>query len=167
MHAAWWDARIARQKEIDASIAARADTEYLYDKPYADNVRVRVAGPFTVESLSPHRMLAVDENDEVFSQLADKKLGYGEAPDFAAVVLEHLATAGIQQAHREDRIAFSSLAPWPGRYVCAEGRYVEGGGESGVERRAAVLRRPRVRHRLAPRSGRGPRAKRPTPASTC
>ena len=78
-HAAWWEARIARQKAIDASIAAKADHEYLYDKPYADNARIRVAGPFTVESLAPHRMLAVDENDELFSALADKKLGYGEA----------------------------------------------------------------------------------------
>ena len=136
--AEFWESRIARQREIDASIAARADTEYLYDKPYADPSRVRVAGPFTVESLAPHRMLAVDENDDVFHSLADGKLGYGEAPDFAAMVLEHLATAGVQQAHREDRIAFSSLSLWPGKYVCAEGRYAEGGGE-GVERRAGVF----------------------------
>jgi adenine-specific DNA-methyltransferase len=51
----FWEARIARQKEIDASIAAKADFEYLYDKPYEDKKKVRVAGPFTVESLSPHR----------------------------------------------------------------------------------------------------------------
>ena len=58
LHADWWEARIARQKEIDASIAAKAEFEYLYDKPYEDNSRIRVAGPFTVESLSPHRVLA-------------------------------------------------------------------------------------------------------------
>ncbi len=138
-HRDWWAARIARQKEIDASIAAKADYEYLYDKPYSDNSRIRVAGPFTVESLAPHRMLAVDENDEIFSQLADKKLGYGESQDFAAMVLEHLALAGVQQAHKEDRIAFSALAPWPGDYVCADGRYVEGDGDTGIERRAAVF----------------------------
>jgi len=62
LHANWWQARIARQKEIDASIAAKADQEFLYDKPYEDKSIVRVAGPFTVESLSPHRVLAVDEN---------------------------------------------------------------------------------------------------------
>ncbi|MGH6879263.1 MAG: site-specific DNA-methyltransferase, partial [Rhizomicrobium sp.] len=62
-HARWWEARIARQKEIDASIAARAEIEYLYDKPYIDNARVRVAGPFTVESLSPHRVLPASEDD--------------------------------------------------------------------------------------------------------
>ena len=138
-HAAWWEARIARQKAIDASIAAKADHEYLYDKPYADNARIRVAGPFTVESLAPHRMLAVDENDELFSALADKKLGYGEAQNFAEMILENLRTAGVQQAHKEDRIEFTSLAPWPGHYVCAEGRYVEGGGETGATRRAGVF----------------------------
>ena len=148
--AEWWEARIARQKEIDAAIAAKADVEYLYDRPYVDSARVRVAGPFTVESLAPHRMLAVDEDGEVFHQLADGRPGYGEAPDFAAMILENLKTAGVQQAHREDRIAFSSLSPWPGRYVCAEGRYVEGGGEgegdgegdgegAGIERRAGVF----------------------------
>ena len=138
-HAEWWEARIARQKEIDASIAAKADHEYLYDKPYVDNARIRVAGPFTVESLAPHRMLAVDENDEVFTGLGDQKLGYGEAANFTETILENLKTAGVQQAHREDRIEFASLTPWPGRYVCAEGRYVEGGGETGATRRAGIF----------------------------
>ncbi len=138
-HADFWDARIARQREIDAAIARHADTEYLYDKPYADKARVRVAGPFTVESLAPHRMLAVDENDEVFRGLTDGGPDYGEGPDFAAMVLENLKTAGVQQAHREDRIAFAALTPWPGKYVCAEGRYREGGGEGAVQRRAGVF----------------------------
>ena len=53
LHAHWWQARVSRQREIDASIAASADYEYLYDKPYEDKKKVRVAGPFTVESLSP------------------------------------------------------------------------------------------------------------------
>ena len=67
-HTEWWEQRIARQKEIDASIAAKADYEYLHDKPYEDNKKVRVAGPFTVESLSPHRVLGVDENDELIDK---------------------------------------------------------------------------------------------------
>jgi adenine-specific DNA-methyltransferase len=45
LHADWWQARIARQKEIDASIAARAEFETLYDKPYQNTKCVRVAGP--------------------------------------------------------------------------------------------------------------------------
>ena len=138
-HAEWWTARIARQKEIDASIAAKADQEYLYDKPYADSTRVRVSGPFTVESLAPHRMLAVDENDELFSVHADQRLGYGEAENFTEMILENLRTAGVQQTHKQDRIVFNSLAPWPGHYVCAEGRYVVGGGEADATHRAGVF----------------------------
>jgi adenine-specific DNA-methyltransferase len=132
LHAAWWEARIARQKEIDASIAAKAEFEYLYDKPYPDNSRVRVAGPFTVESLSPHRTLAVDWNDELVDLLeaAEGKrqaLDRDEAiNDFAQMILENLKVAGVQQAHKEDRITFTSLAGWPGRFICAEGTFMEG-----------------------------------------
>ena len=138
-HRLWWEARIARQQEIDDSIAAKADYEYLYDKPYEDNRKVRVAGPFTVESLSPHRVLAVDENDELLDRVAEAKADYGPQQDFAGMILEQLATAGVQQAHREDRISFAALTPWPGAYICAEGRYVEGGGESRPEKRAGIF----------------------------
>ena len=137
--AAFWELRLARQKEIDASIAAKAEYEYLYDKPYDDKKKVRVAGPFTVESLSPHRVLGVDEDDELIDNLADAELGYGEAQDFATIILEHLKTSGVQQAHKEDRISFTSIKPWPGDLVCAEGRYVEGDPDSGDEKRAGIF----------------------------
>ncbi len=136
LHADWWQARIARQQEIDKSIAAKAEFEYLYDKPYSDNKKVRVAGPFTVESLSPHRVLGVDENDELIDTVAESKGSYGEKRDFATIILENLRMAGVQQAHKEDKIAFTSLVPWPGNLVCAEGRYIDGDGK---EKRAAVF----------------------------
>ena len=82
LHRQWWELRIARQKEIDASIAARAEYEYLYDKPYEDRSKVRVAGPFTVESISPHRVLGVDENGDVIDGIAEPKPGYGVGYDF-------------------------------------------------------------------------------------
>ena len=137
VHRLWWEARIARQQEIDASIAARAEVEYLCDKPYEDRKKVRVAGPFTVESLSPHRVLAINERDELIDRVADRAPAYGTAEDFAAMVLGHLATAGVQQAHKADRITFSSVDPWPGDRICAQGRYTE--GEEGAERRAGIL----------------------------
>lgn len=98
-----------------------------------------MAGPFTVESLSPHRVLAVDENDELIDGLAESAAGYGEEQDFVRMILENLKTAGVQQAHKEDKINFTSITPWPGHYICAEGRYVEGDEESGTEKRAAVF----------------------------
>ncbi len=155
VHAQWWDNRIARQKEIDASIAAKADFEYLYDKPYDDNKnKVRVAGPFTVESISPHRVLAVDENDELITPRPrnprprksppqnSQESGGGQAgddADFVQMVLEHLKTAGVQQAHKEDKITFTAITPWPGHFVCAQARYVEGDEEKGTEKRAGVF----------------------------
>ena len=127
MHREWWERRGARQKEIDASIAAKADYEYLYDKPYTANSKVRVAGPFTVESISPHRVLGVDENGDIIDGVAEPRNGYGTGYDFGQVILENLKRSGVQQAHKEDRITFTSLNAQPGRFVCAEGRYIEGG----------------------------------------
>jgi len=135
LHADWWQQRIARQKEIDASIAAKAEHEYLYDKPYDDKKKVRVAGPFTVESLSPHRVLGVDANDELIDPLAEPQAVYGEERNFVQIILENLKTAGVQQAHKEDKITFTALTPWPGDLVCAEGRYEDAAGE----KRAAIF----------------------------
>ena len=124
LHAEWWEQRIARQKEIDASIAAKADFEYLYDKPYEDNRKVRVAGPFTVESLSPTPR-AGRRRERRVDRRARKRSNEGER-DFVAMILENLKTAGVQQAHKDDKINFTSITPWPGHFVCAEGRYTEG-----------------------------------------
>ena len=135
LHADWWHARIARQKEIDASIAAKAEYEYLYDKPYEDRRRVRVAGPFTVESLSPHRMLAVDEDGDLVDTATEVSAEYAATQAFPQMILDNLKTAGVQQAHKEGRITFTSLHPWPGDLVCGEGRYLEG----EAEKRAAIF----------------------------
>jgi adenine-specific DNA-methyltransferase len=135
LHAEWWQARIARQQEIDKSIAAKAESEYLYDKPYEDKKRVRVAGPFTVDSLSPHRTLAMDIDDGLIDGVRQPKAEYEAKADFATVMLENLKSAGVQQAHKADRISFTSIVGWPGTYICAEGRYMEG----EKERRAAIF----------------------------
>jgi len=135
----FWKARIARQTEIDASIAAKADFEYLYDKPYEDKKRVRVAGPFTVESLSPHRTQAVNEHgeliDEVDAASGQRMRGAQEADNYREAMLENLRKAGVQQSGKEDAINFSSLVPWPGEWIAAEGKYME----SDTERRAGVF----------------------------
>ena len=131
-HGRFWRARIARQREIDACITASAEYEHLYDKPYQDNKKVRVAGPFTVESVSPHRLAALDEDDELL--VAEPRASHDGGADvsrheFAHVILENLRTSGVQQASKAGRITFSSLEPWPGDLVCAEGRYIDGDGK--------------------------------------
>jgi adenine-specific DNA-methyltransferase len=140
VHANWWEARVARQKEMGASIAAKAEFEFLYDKPYEDKSKVRVAGPFTVESVSPHRVLAVDENDNVIDgwKTSEGPDGANAAQDFASVILANLRAAGVQQAHKDDKINFTSLVPWPGKYICAEGRYLEE-RENAPQKRAGIF----------------------------
>lgn len=137
--AAFWTARIARQKEIDASIAAKADHEYLYDKPYEDKKRVRVAGPFTVESLSPHRTQAVNEHGELIDEydaaMGKRTPGAQEADNYRTAILDNLGKAGVQQSDKADKIDFTSLTPWPGEWLAAEGRYMEG----NAERKAGIF----------------------------
>jgi adenine-specific DNA-methyltransferase len=137
-HAAWWNALRNRQSEIDASIAAKAEYEYLYDSPYQDKKVVRVSGPFTVESLSPHRSLAVDENDELIDPARSPSQEAGA--DFTQVILEHLKTSGAQQAKKDFKVDFVSITPWPGEFVCAEGRFVRKASEGSEEEgRAAIF----------------------------
>jgi adenine-specific DNA-methyltransferase len=143
LHRAWWDARVARQKKIDESIAKNAEVEFLYDRPYEDKSRVRVSGPFTVESLSPHRVVPADEEeltDTLDAAKGKRRRSKLVTPptDFAEIVLEHLRTAGVQQSAKKDAIKFTSLQGWPGEYIAAEGRFME----SETERRAAIFLGP-------------------------
>ncbi|MFZ1679441.1 MAG: hypothetical protein WAT70_00355 [Rhizobiaceae bacterium] len=141
LHARWWEGRIARQKEIDDSIARAADVEMLYDRPYEDKTKVRVAGPFTVESLSPNRV--VTSRDATLAGEHSAAEGTMQpAPknvpdqDFGRMVLDHLRSAGVHSLERRDTIRFHSVEPWPGNWLAAEGRYTDGDGR---EKRAGIL----------------------------
>jgi adenine-specific DNA-methyltransferase len=107
------------REEIDAAIRRHAEHELLYDKPYEDNRRVRVSGPFTVESLSPHRSLAFAPSDEPVSirDAAEDP----EAPTFEQTILANLSTAGIQNGRRKERLEFEAVEPYAGSYVQALG----------------------------------------------
>ena len=137
-HAAWWDTRTTRQREIDAAISLTAEVEKLYDRPYADPGRVRVAGPFTVESLSPHRVVAGDEQEwaDDFTAAEGRRNRVG-APlvDFSQIVIDYLKSAGIHQSDKSGKIDFETVVPWPGRWIGAEGRF----RERDEMRRAAIL----------------------------
>jgi adenine-specific DNA-methyltransferase len=138
-HRDWSRARVELHNELDASIAAKAEFEYLYDKAYEDRKTVRVAGPFTVESLDPHRILRVNENDELVDPLDEKPGDQDADQSFVAAILESLKAAGVQQARKEDKITFTAITPWAGDLVCADGRYIEGSGKDEKQRRAAIF----------------------------
>ncbi|TPL71389.1 site-specific DNA-methyltransferase [Mesorhizobium sp. B2-3-15] len=141
LHERWWEGRIARQKEIDDSIDRAADVEMLYDRPYEDKTKVRVAGPFTVESLSPHRVVT-SRDDTLAGEMSAAEGTMQPAPknvpdqDFGRMVLDHLRSAGVHSQERRDTIHFHSVEPWPGNWLAAEGRYADGDGR---EKRAGIL----------------------------
>jgi adenine-specific DNA-methyltransferase len=120
------------REQIDAAIARHAETETLYDQPYEDNKRVRVSGPFSVESLSPHRVLSTaDENmgGTVTEQEAYKQ------QDFATMILDNLKKAGVQNTRKEERLTFDRLDPYAGAWLHAAGEYIDADGKT---RRVAV-----------------------------
>jgi adenine-specific DNA-methyltransferase len=132
LHAEWWNLRRERQKEIDESISRHTDTELLYDQPYEDTKRVRVAGPFTVESLSPHRALSTDEDRPTTELEARREPAAGQ---FETMILENLKKAGVQNTIKNERLTFDRLEPYPGTWLHAAGEYTEKGGKA---RRVAV-----------------------------
>jgi len=123
------------REAIDAAIKRHADFETLYDRPYEDKGVVRVSGPFTVESLSPHRSLAFAGGpDDLGRESMSERLGaeQPDAPNFEQSILENLAKAGIQNGRRHERIEFESVEPYAGHYIQAVGLQ-RGSGEGGAD----------------------------------
>jgi adenine-specific DNA-methyltransferase len=112
------------KEEIDTAIRRHSEYELLYDKPYEDKRKVRVAGPFTVESLSPHRSLAfagsaVDDRGAVNEGVV-QDASHGDA-SFEQTILANLRTAGIQNGRRQERLAFDTIEPYAATYIQAVG----------------------------------------------
>ena len=139
LQAEFMEMKRKRQSEIDASIARSADTEYLYDKPYEDRKRVRVAGPFTVESIAPVRAL-VTEADGSLTDPALKlahDVDYGNGANYVTRMIRTLRKNGVKQARKADKIDFTSVEPYAGgRYIAAEAWGVA--PENGKAKRYAV-----------------------------
>jgi adenine-specific DNA-methyltransferase len=130
------------REEIDAAIARHTDTETLYDQPYEDAKRVRVCGPFSVESLSPHRVLATA--DEYTDSAASEQQAH-QQQDFATMILDNLKKAGVQNTRKGERLTFDRLDPYAGAWLHAAGEYTEapspasrGGSGVRVVKRVAV-----------------------------
>ena len=121
------------RKEIDAAIARYTETEILYDQPYEDNKRVRVTGPFTVESLSPHRVIVTDERERAGLKPAPTDADDGSK--FVQIILDNLKKAGVQNTVKNERLKFDRLEPYAGEWIHAEGEYTE---KDGNTRKVAV-----------------------------
>jgi adenine-specific DNA-methyltransferase len=117
--------------EIDAAIGRHAETEILYDRPYEDSRKVRVAGRFTVESLSPHKAISPGAAP-ASEQAADAT----DESTFERTILDNLLKAGVQNGRKKERLEFETLTPFPGTYIQAEG--IRRSSEMGTPQRIAV-----------------------------
>jgi adenine-specific DNA-methyltransferase len=95
------------REEIDRAIASHAETEQLFDQPCEDPKRIRVTGPFTVESLSPHRVLSSDDEQPASERDPQKAAGPAQ---FETMILENLRKAGVQNTVKNERLKFERLA---------------------------------------------------------
>ena len=124
----WWELRRERQEAIDDAITRHSENEILYDQPFKDNKRLRVTGPFTVESLSPHRVLSSDlERNDGMSQ--------ADSQSFEMMIIDNLKKAGVQNTKKTERLKFDRIERYAGEWIRAEGEYTE---KSGETKRAGV-----------------------------
>ncbi len=79
-----------------------------------------MSGPFTVESLSPHRSLSFEEVE------AEPEPSELDDASFEASVLENLQKAGIQNGRKAERLSSRRWEPYPGQYLQAIGERRDG-----------------------------------------
>ena len=121
LHRHWLSLKRERQLMMDASTAKRAKNETLYDQPYVDKKRIRVTGPFTMESLSPNLVLDPTNTE----QSTPTSVSSENVQDYHKHILEHLKTAGVQNRLKEQRITFDWLEEYPGEWLHAEGVWTD------------------------------------------
>ena len=102
--------------EVEAAVRRHADFENIVDSPIEDKSKTRVSGPFTVESLSPHRSLSLDETGQGNRSESSK-----DSSSFETSIFANLQTAGIQNGRRNERLQFSTLESYSGRFIQAFG----------------------------------------------
>lgn len=120
----FWRLRREKQAEIDAAILRHSETELLFDQPYEDNKRLRVTGPFTVESLAPHRVMRDTEEEP----LTVAPIGEPTKTDFSTMILDNLRKSGVQNTRKNERLKFETLESFAGLYLHAKGTYTDATG---------------------------------------
>jgi adenine-specific DNA-methyltransferase len=109
-------------KQINEIVSKYSDSESLLDSPIEDPKRIRVCGPFSVESLSPHRVLSLADSD---SSGSVSEVEAKEQQDFTSMILDNLLRAGVQNTKQGERLKFSQLSPHAGRWIHATGTFLD------------------------------------------
>lgn len=97
------------------------DEETLYDQPIEDKKRMRVAGPFTVETLQNYNIKSPDEIEERKDEVEENRL-------FQERIFSHLMTSGIRNGRKEEQAKFRGLEALASPYLHAKGYYTDANG---------------------------------------
>jgi adenine-specific DNA-methyltransferase len=119
--------------EVDAAIARHSESEVLVDQPYEDRRKVRVTGRFTVESLSPHRVLDGERPPPTGAEVA--AASDADSPTFEQTILDNLRKAGVRNTFKGEEIRFDRLDLYAGTWIQAEGEFTDAQGDP---RRVAI-----------------------------
>lgn len=98
------------------------DVETLYDQPIEDKKRIRVTGPFTVETLQSYNIVSPESVDNRPDEAEENRL-------FQERIFSHLTTAGIRNGDKTQRATFRAVEPVSHPYLHAKGWYTDGEGE--------------------------------------
>lgn len=98
-------------------------TETLYDQPEVDKKKLRVSGPFTVETLQNFEPVSPEELDE------EVRVNEEEGA-FEEVIKQHLVSAGVKNGRKEEHVVFTRIELLSHSYLHAEGFYQTAKGEA-------------------------------------
>jgi len=115
------------KEQINRVVAKNSESELLLDSPIEDAKRIRVCGPFSVESLSPHRVLSLADSDGNGTVSENEA---HEQQDFVAMIIDNLVRTGIQNTKQGERLKFNQLEPFAGRWINATGTFTEADGKT-------------------------------------
>lgn len=95
--------------------------EILYDQPKEDKKRIRVSGPFTVETLQAYNVTSPDDLDRTPDEEEENRL-------FQERIFSHLQTNGVRNGDKTQQAIFHGMEPVPNPYLNAKGWYKDGNG---------------------------------------
>ena len=99
-----------------------AETEILYDQPNEDKTRMRVSGPFTVETLQNFKITPPEALEQHQDESEENRL-------FTQRIFDHLQANGIRNGDRTQQAIFHGLETEAGPYLHAHGYYKDANGE--------------------------------------
>lgn len=98
------------------------EMEVLYDQPQEDKRKLRVSGPFTVETLQSFNVISPNELDDRHDEAEDNRL-------FQERIFSHLETSGVRNGDQSQKALFHGMESVASPYLHARGYYTDSNGE--------------------------------------